>query len=58
MYKRRHGTREYGVAMSIYPTLRYTDAKAAITFWTNTFGLVEENVHTADDGSIGHAELS
>ncbi len=44
--------------MSIYPTLRYTDAKAAIAFLTSSFGLIEENVSTADDGSIGHAELS
>lgn len=44
--------------MSIYPTLRYTDAKAAIAFLTNAFGLVEEHVSNADDGSIGHAELS
>jgi uncharacterized glyoxalase superfamily protein PhnB len=44
--------------MSIYPTLRYTDAKAAIAFLTSAFGLIEENVSTADDGSIGHAELS
>lgn len=44
--------------MSIYPTLRYTDAKAAIAFLTNTFGLVEEHVSNADDGSVGHAELS
>lgn len=44
--------------MSIYPTLRYTDAKAAISFLTTTFGLVEEHVSNAEDGSIGHAELS
>ena len=44
--------------MSIYPTLRYTDAKAAIAFLTSAFGLTEETVSTADDGSVGHAELS
>lgn len=44
--------------MSIYPTLRYADAKAAISFLTNTFGLVAEHVSNADDGSVGHAELS
>ncbi len=44
--------------MSIYPTLRYTDAKAAIAFLTNAFGLVEEQVNNAEDGSVGHAELS
>ena len=44
--------------MSIYPTLRYDDAKTAIAFLTSAFGLVEENVMTGDDGSVGHAELS
>ncbi|MGH3565701.1 MAG: VOC family protein [Pseudonocardia sp.] len=44
--------------MSIYPTLRYDDAKTAIAFLTSAFGLTEENVMTGDDGSVGHAELS
>ncbi|MGH3612756.1 MAG: VOC family protein [Pseudonocardia sp.] len=44
--------------MSIYPTLRYDDAKAAIVFLTGAFGLTEENVMIGDDGSVGHAELS
>jgi uncharacterized glyoxalase superfamily protein PhnB len=44
--------------MSIYPTLRYTDPQAAITFLTTRFGLAEEHVSTTEDGSIGHAELS
>lgn len=48
----------YAAAMSIYPVVRYTDAKAAIAFLTNTFGLIEEQVNNADDGSVGHAELS
>lgn len=30
--------------MSIYPTLRYTDAKAAIAFLTSAFGLTEETL--------------
>jgi uncharacterized glyoxalase superfamily protein PhnB len=44
--------------MSIYPTLRYTDATAAIRFLTDAFGLVEEEVMTAEDGTVGHGELS
>lgn len=44
--------------MSIYPTLRYDDAKAAIVFLTSAFGLTEENVMIGDDGGVGHAELS
>lgn len=44
--------------MSIYPTLRYDDAKAAITFLTGALGFVEESVHTGEDGTVGHAELS
>jgi uncharacterized glyoxalase superfamily protein PhnB len=44
--------------MSIYPTLRYDDAKTAIAFLTGTLGLVEQSVHNNDDGTVGHAELS
>lgn len=44
--------------MSIYPTLRYNDAKAAIAFLTSAFGLTQEELVTGDDGSVGHAELS
>ncbi|GAA5137929.1 VOC family protein [Pseudonocardia adelaidensis] len=44
--------------MSIYVTLRYDDARAAIAYLTGTLGLVEQQVHQADDGSVGHAELS
>ncbi|MHA6625583.1 VOC family protein [Pseudonocardia sichuanensis] len=44
--------------MSIYPTLRYDDAHAAIAFLTGTLGFTEQHLSTADDGSVGHAELS
>jgi uncharacterized glyoxalase superfamily protein PhnB len=44
--------------MSIHPTLRYADPKAAIAFLTGALGFVEQQVHTADDGSVAHAELS
>ncbi|WP_214367625.1 VOC family protein [Pseudonocardia sp. H11422] len=44
--------------MSIHPTVRYTDARAAIAFLTSAFGLIEEHISTAEDGSVTHAELS
>jgi len=44
--------------MSIYPTLRYTDARAAITFLTSALGFREQHVSTGDDGVVQHAELS
>jgi len=44
--------------MSIYPSLRYHDARAAIDFLTEAFGFTEKEVHAGADGVIGHAELS
>jgi uncharacterized glyoxalase superfamily protein PhnB len=44
--------------MSIYVTLRYDDARAAIAHLTGTLGFVEQHVSTADDGTVAHAELS
>ncbi|OZM81687.1 VOC family protein [Pseudonocardia sp. MH-G8] len=44
--------------MSIYTTLRYDDARAAMAFLTGVLGFTEQHVSTADDGSIAHAELS
>lgn len=44
--------------MSIHPTLRYDDARAAVTFLTGTLGLVEQHVSTGPDGRVEHAELS
>lgn len=44
--------------MSIHPTLRYDDPRAAIAFLTEALGFVEEFTSTADDGGVGHAELS
>lgn len=43
--------------MSIYPTLRYDDATAAIAFLTSALGLIEQSVHS-DSGVVAHAELS
>ncbi|WP_214407915.1 VOC family protein [Pseudonocardia lacus] len=44
--------------MSIHPTLRYDDPRAAIAFLTDALGFTAEFVSTADDGTVGHAELS
>jgi uncharacterized glyoxalase superfamily protein PhnB len=44
--------------MSIYPTLRYRDPKAAIAFLVDAFGFTEKMVMTTDDGRVSHAELS
>jgi uncharacterized glyoxalase superfamily protein PhnB len=43
--------------MSIYPTLRYNDAKAAIRFLVDAFGLTEKSVMENPDGTVAHAEL-
>jgi uncharacterized glyoxalase superfamily protein PhnB len=42
---------------SVYPTLRYRDARAAITFLGAAFGLTPESVVDGPDGSVAHAEL-
>ncbi|MEU8590633.1 VOC family protein [Streptomyces sp. NPDC048664] len=43
---------------SIYPTLLYTDAKAAIRELTEAFGFTELSVYEGEDGSVLHAELA
>ena len=43
--------------MSIHPTLRYDDPRAALDFLTGTLGLTPGMVATADDGAVAHAEL-
>ncbi|KAB1143027.1 glyoxalase [Streptomyces luteolifulvus] len=42
---------------SIYPTLLYADAKAAIQQLTEAFGFTELSVYESEDGSVMHAEL-
>ena len=42
---------------SIYPTLLYADAKAAIRQLTDAFGFNEASVYEGEDGRILHAEL-
>ncbi|MCX5196532.1 VOC family protein [Streptomyces sp. NBC_00249] len=43
---------------SIYPTLLYRDAKAAIQQLTEAFGFTQVAVYEGDDGAVMHAELS
>ena len=43
--------------MSIHATLRYDDPTSAIDFLVTALGFSARQVHTADDGTVGHAEL-
>jgi uncharacterized glyoxalase superfamily protein PhnB len=43
---------------TIYPAVRYNDAKAAIAWLTSVLGFEERQVYANDDGTIAHAELS
>ncbi|QOV39237.1 VOC family protein [Streptomyces ferrugineus] len=43
---------------SIYPTLLYTDAKAAVRQLTEAFGFTELAVYEGEDGKVAHAELA
>ena len=45
-------------APTVYPSLRYRDAPAAIAWLKDTFGFQERVVYANDDGSVAHAELS
>ncbi|MEU4931746.1 VOC family protein [Streptomyces yokosukanensis] len=42
---------------SIYPSLLYTDAKAAIRQLTEALGFTELSVYETEDGKVMHAEL-
>jgi uncharacterized glyoxalase superfamily protein PhnB len=42
---------------SIYPTIRYDDAPAAIRFLTTAFGLIAQEVDEGSDGAVNHALL-
>ncbi|MFF0018698.1 VOC family protein [Streptomyces sp. NPDC005374] len=42
---------------SIYPTLRYADARAAVKQLTEAFGFTELAVYEGEDGLVAHAEL-
>ncbi|MEU9914654.1 VOC family protein [Streptomyces sp. NPDC051001] len=43
---------------SIYPTLVYADAKAAVRQLTEAFGFSELAVFEGEDGKVAHAELA
>jgi uncharacterized glyoxalase superfamily protein PhnB len=43
--------------MAIYPTLRYLDAYAAISWLSKAFGFEEELVVPNGDGGVAHARL-
>jgi uncharacterized glyoxalase superfamily protein PhnB len=42
---------------SIFPTLRYRDADAAVAWLGRAFGFEEQAIHRGEDGTIQHAEL-
>src|SRR5262249_16468132 len=42
---------------TVFPTLRYDDATAAIDFLTSAFGAERHAVYAGDDGKVQHAEL-
>jgi len=43
--------------MTLYPSLRYRDAPAALAWLHEAFGFVERAVHAGPDGTIAHAEM-
>ncbi|MGW7416323.1 VOC family protein [Streptomyces sp. NPDC054863] len=43
---------------SVYPTLLYRDAKAAIVMLTEAFGFTKGAVYEGEGGTVEHAELS
>src|SRR3954447_9501439 len=45
-------------APTIYPSIRYRDADAAIAFLKDGFGFAERVVYREGDGSVSHAELT
>ena len=45
-------------APCIFPTLRYGDANAAITWLCKAFGFREHAVHRDSDGQVAHAQLA
>ena len=47
-----------GEAPTLYPSMRYRDAPAAIACLKDAFGFAEHVVHRDDDGAVAHAELA
>lgn len=44
-------------SQTIFPSVRYSDARAAIAWLQTVFGAEPHVVYDADDGTIAHAEL-
>lgn len=44
--------------LTVFPSIRYEDAPAAIRFLTGAFGFVEHAVHEGPNGTVAHAELA
>ena len=42
---------------TVFPTLKYDDAHAAIAFLCDAFGFERHAVYETDDGKVAHAEL-
>jgi len=42
---------------SIYPVLKYEDARAAIDFLERAFGFEQHSVHDGENGAVSHAEF-
>jgi uncharacterized glyoxalase superfamily protein PhnB len=45
-------------APTLYPSMRYRDAPAAISFLESSFGFERREVIANEDGTIAHAELA
>jgi uncharacterized glyoxalase superfamily protein PhnB len=43
---------------NVFPSLRYRDAPGAIAWLVDVLGFEVLELHEADDGTIGHAELA
>ncbi|WP_432157628.1 MULTISPECIES: VOC family protein [unclassified Streptomyces] len=51
-------TRADGTRPSVYPTVLYRDARAAVRQLTEAFGFTELAVYEGEDGRVAHAELA
>jgi uncharacterized glyoxalase superfamily protein PhnB len=45
-------------APNIFPTMRFTDADAALQWLSRAFGFTERAAHRDEDGTIHHAEMA
>jgi len=53
----RMNTTQSRTAQSLYPAVRYNDAKAAIDWLTSVLGFERHVVYDGENGTIAHAEL-